>query len=246
MRRIIELRAIGKCVFVLSIVTLLAVTPCFAQLSKIWDKLRATDAVKSGQTKIADGLKEALRVGVNNAVAMLGKTDGYLSNEALKIRLPEQLKGLENALRSLGLGQTVDNFVLSMNRAAEAAAPLAKDVFLDALTGMSFEDAKKVLNGGDTAATDYFKQKTYDTLLKKFSPVIAGTLQQNNVVQKYSQIVDKVKTLPFTQNFKAPNIENYVMGKSLDGLFAVLASEERKIRKDPAARVTSLLKEVFK
>lgn len=194
--------------------------------------------------KIVSGLKEALHVGTDKAVALTGATDGYLKNEAIKILLPGKLQSMDKALRLAGFGPQVDELVVSMNRAAEQAAPLAKPIFQDAITKMSFEDAKKILNGGDTAATDYFQQQTRDQLATAFKPEVEKATNQVGVVSQYNELVGQYSSLPF---MKSPSFDlnDYVVGKSLEGLFYTLGEEEKKIRTDPTARVTDLLKTVF-
>ena len=195
-------------------------------------------------TKIASGLKEALQVGATNAVKQTGRTDGYFGNAAIKILLPKNLKTFEKGLRAMGYGPKVDDFVLSMNRAAEAAAPEAKKIFLDAILAMSFEDARRILSGGDTAATDYFKNKTTAQLTTAFRPVVSKTMDQNNVTQQYKQVAAQAQTIPFMKSQNL-DITDYVVTQALNGLFYMLGQEEKKIRKNPAAQTTSLLRQVF-
>lgn len=194
--------------------------------------------------KIISGLKEALEVGTENTVNLTGKTDGYLKNDAIKIVLPEKLQKMDKALRMVGLGPQVDEFVVSMNRSAEQAAPLAKPIFKEALTEMSFEDGQEILSGGDTAATEYFKEKTKGKLTEAFKPKVTEAMDQVGVAAQYKSLVGQYSSLPFV-NAEAFDLDNYVTGKSLDGLFDTLAQEEQEIRTNPSARVTDLLKEVF-
>jgi len=208
------------------------------------DKLASPGAKTLGDDKIISGLKEALSIGTENTANLTGSIDGFLKNEAIKILLPEKLQSMDKALRLAGFGPQVDEFVVSMNRAAEQAAPLAKPIFKDAVTNMSFDDAKKILNGGNTAATDYFKSKTRDQLATAFRPEVEKTMNQVGVTTQYKQLVGQYTTLPFVKG-PAFDVDDYVVGKSLDGLFYTLAQEEQKIRTNPAARVTDLLKEVF-
>jgi hypothetical protein len=208
------------------------------------DQLASPGAKTLGDDKIISGLKEALSIGTENTVNLTGNTDGFLKNEAIKILLPEKLQSMDKALRLAGFGSRVDEFVVSMNRAAEQAAPLAKPIFKDAVTNMSFDDARKILNGGNTAATDYFKGKTRDQLATAFKPEVEKTMNQVGVTTQYKQLVGQYTTLPFVKG-PAFDVDDYVVGKSLDGLFYTLAQEEQKIRTNPAARVTDILKEVF-
>ena len=144
----------------------------------------------------------------------------------------------------VGYGPKIDDFVLSMNRSAEAAAPAARKIFVDAITSMSFDDAHHILSGGDTAATDYFKQKTTPQLTAAFRPVVDKTMADNGVTKQYNSLVAQYKNLPFAKK-QDLDITNYVVGKALDGLFFELGEEERKTRQDPAKQTTDLLKEVF-
>lgn len=199
---------------------------------------------KPDKEKIAAGLKEALQVGTDNSVKQTGKVDGFFKNPSIKIPLPDQLQKSEKILRKLGLGSQVDRFVLSLNRAAEEATPAAKEIFWNAIKGMTFDDAVTIFKGNDTAATDYFKNKTSDKLKTTFAPSISKATDKVNVTRIYKKLTTEVKKVKIIK--LAPvDIDQYVATKTLDGLFFVLGEEERKIRKDPAARVTELLKEVF-
>lgn len=200
---------------------------------------------QTGDAKIASGLKEALRVGFEKTVSLLGQRDGYLKNEAIKIPLPSQFKKAEGLLRTAGFGNQIDNLVLSMNRSAEAAAPQAKALFLSSIQKMTFDDVKKIYQGGDQAATHFLREKTYEDLKSMYKPVIAKKMAENQVSGLYQNAVSKYKTLPLSKNFKAPEVEDYVVRKSLDGLFKMLGEQEKLIRTDPAARVTQILKDVF-
>lgn len=201
---------------------------------------------KSGlsEAKIGNGLKEALKVATQNTVNLTGQKDGYFANQAIKILMPKKLGRLEKPLRMVGYGPQVDEFVLSMNRAAERAAPSAKKIFGDAVAQMTFDDAKKVLNGGDTAATDYFKGKTTDKLTAAFRPVVEKSMNEVGVTRKYKEMVGRYEVIPFSKDI-AFDPDQYVVEKAMDGLFYVLGQEEKKIRSNPAARVNDLLKEVF-
>jgi hypothetical protein len=144
----------------------------------------------------------------------------------------------------IGYQSKIDAFILSMNRAAEAAAPSARKIFVDAIVAMSFDDARKILSGDDTAATDYFKSNTTDQLVAAFRPFVEKTMNENGVTQQYEALSGELKSIPFAKN-EGIDINKYVVNKALDGLFYILAEEERKIRKNPAAQTTELLKEVF-
>jgi Protein of unknown function (DUF4197) len=214
------------------------------QWESVLNKLKGGNKAGLGEDKIASGLKEALQVGTENTVKSTGRKDGYFGNPAIKILLPQKLHVMEQALRFMGKGPQVDEFVLGMNRAAEQAAPLAKPIFLNALKQMTFEDARKILNGGDTAATDYFKQKTSQQLTTAFTPVVNKAMANVGVERQYNNLMGVASSLPFGKP-GAFDINRYVVSKSLDGLFYVLGQEETKIRKNPAAQITPLLKQVF-
>ena len=234
-----------RVVFALLLGLLLGSLPAAAQVDQILKQ--AGLEKKSGplsNDKVAAGLKEALRVGTGNAVNLTGKVDGYFKNEAIKILMPEKLRTLEKGLRTVGYGPKVDEFVLSMNRAAERAAPFAKDIFWGAIKEMTFEDARNILTGGDTAATQYFREKTSDKLAAAFRPVVEKAMNEVGATRKYKDMVGQARSLPFVRT-QALDIDQYVVTKALDGLFHVVGEEEKKIRKNPADRVTSLLKEVF-
>lgn len=193
---------------------------------------------------IVSGLKEALSVATGDAVKAVGRTDGYFSNQAIKILMPEKIRTVADVAGKLGFQKEVDDFVLSMNRAAEHAAPKAKEYFVGAVKEMTFEDAKEILNGGDTAATEYFKAKTYDKLYAAFKPDVSASMNEVGVTRSYKAMMEKYQAVPFMKA-ESLDLDRYVTQKSLDGLFTVVGQEEKKIRTDPAARVTDLLKQVF-
>lgn len=230
--------------FVLSISVFLCSMGTHAQLDQVQKRLGLGNSSGLSDSKIASGLKEALQVGADNSVKLTGKTDGYFGNQAIKILMPSNLRPLEKGLRAIGYGPKIDDFILSMNRSAEAAAPAAKKIFEDAILAMSFDDARKILSGGDTAATDYFKTKTTDQLTVAFQPFVQETMAENGVEKQFKALTDQYQSIPFAKS-QSFDINKYVVGKTLDGLFYELAEQERQIRRDPAARTTSLLKEVF-
>ena len=193
----------------------------------------------------ASGLKEALSVGTGNAVGFLSQTDGYFKNKLVKILLPKQIQKAADFLGKIGYQQQVDEFVLSMNRAAEAAAPQAKGIFLDAIKQMTFEDAIQILKGGDTAATEYLKSKTYGTLTDSFKPIVSSSMNNYDVTRRYEALVGSYKKMVPFMSLDAVDLDRYVTTRALDGLFLMIGEEEKKIRTNPAARVTDLLKTVF-
>ncbi len=229
---------------VIAIVLCAVPAPASAQLDRIIRDLGLGPLGGLSDVKIGAGLKEALQVGTQNAVGLTGRPDGYFLNQAIKILMPERLRTFESGLRMVGYGPPVDEFVLSMNRAAERAAPHAKRIFWDATGEMTFDDVRKILSGHQTAATDYFKAKTTDKLTLAFRPVVDQAMGEVGVTRQYQDLIGRFQAIPFMK-LEAFDLDRYVVGKALDGLFHVVAQEEIKIRTNPAARVTDLLKEVF-
>lgn len=193
---------------------------------------------------IVNGLKEALNVGTKNSTTSASKVDGYLKNPKIKIPFPPEAEQMEKTLRSVGMGEQVDNFVVSMNRAAEEAAKDAAPIFIDAIKNMNISDGMSILKGSDTAATHYLRQQTTAELIVKFTPVIKAAIEKVKVTSYWTPLVTKYNKIPFVKK-QNPNLDQYVTLKALDGLFYLISQEELKIRKDPAAQVTDLLKKVF-
>ena len=196
-------------------------------------------------TDISGGLKEALIKGANAAVSNLGKVDGFLDNANVKIPMPKHLSMIESGLRKVGQDKIADSFVESMNRAAEKAVPEAASVFTDAIKGMSIDDAKGILNGGDDAATEYLKKSSGEKLRDRFRPLVEDAIGKVGVTKNYQDLVGKADFLSGFVDTDKLNLNNYVTDKALDGVFFMVAEEERKIRENPAARTTELLKKVF-
>jgi uncharacterized protein DUF4197 len=222
--------------------------PAGAQWDKLLKGLGGGDGSAGAglsDAKIGAGLKEALQVATEKTVSLTGKTDGYFANQAIKILMPEKLRNFESGLRAVGFGGQVDELVLGMNRAAERAAPKAKQIFFDAIGEMSFDDARKLLNGGDTAATEYFRGKTTPRLTTAFRPVVEQSMSQVGVSRQYKDLVGRFESIPFAKS-QAFDLDGYVVDKGLGGLFTVLGEQEKQIRTNPTARATDLLKEVFK
>jgi hypothetical protein len=193
---------------------------------------------------IASGLKDALSVGTKNAVSLVSKLNGYFGNEAIKILLPDKIQKVAELSGKLGFQKQVDEFILSMNRAAEKAAPKAASYFADAIKGMSIEDARRILSGGNTAATEYFKTKTSSKLYDEFKPSVSDSMNQVGVTRAYNAMMGKVPAVPFAKP-ESVDLDHYVTTKALDGLFYMVGQEEQKIRTNPVARTTDLLKKVF-
>ena len=196
-------------------------------------------------SEVVDGLKEALSKGTTSAIASLGKPDGFFANKKVKIPMPDSLQTVEDGLRKLGQDKYADEFVLTMNRAAEQAVPEAAEIFGNAIRSMSIEDAKGILNGPDDAATKYFRRTSGEKLVNRFLPIVEKSTDRVGVTSNYKEMIDK---LGFASKFidtESLDIDRYVTNKAVDGLFLMVAREEKLIRENPAARTTDLLKKVF-
>ena len=190
------------------------------------------------------GLKEALAQGASKAVGLLGTDGGFLNNPKVKIGLPESLAPVEGMLRTMGRGKDLDALVATMNKAAEQAVPKARTLLADAVKKMSVEDAKKILNGGDDAATQYFKEKTSAQLTESFLPTVKETTDKLALSQQYNALAGKAGSFGLGKSDDL-KVENYVTRKALDGLFLMIAEEEKAIRKDPVGAATGLAKKAF-
>lgn len=190
------------------------------------------------------GLKEALTQGAGKAVDMLGRQDGFLGNPKVKIPLPESAQKVEGLLRGLGMGKQADELVTAMNRAAEAAVPQAKALLVNSIKQMSVEDAKGILAGGEDSATQYFRRTTSGPMAEKFKPVVRNAMARVKLAEKYDQFAGKAAKFGLVREQDA-HLENYVTQKTLDGLYLMIADEEKAIRKDPAGAAGNLAKKVF-
>ncbi len=195
-------------------------------------------------TEASQGLKTALEKGALAAVSLLGKTDGFLGNEKVRIPLPGFLADAAKLLKTLGQGKRVDELVTSMNRAAEAAVPLAKDLLVATVKSMTVTDAKKILSGGDTSVTGFFAEKTRESLGVKFLPVVTKATEKVGLAAKYNRVASKAAGMGLVKKEDA-NIQQYVTGKALDGLYYMIGEEEKKIRQDPIGTGSAILKKVF-
>lgn len=190
------------------------------------------------------GLKDALIQASGAAVSKLGVTDGFLKNPKVKIPLPDTMKKAEKAMRMIGMGKQADELVTRMNRAAEAAVPEAKTLLVGAVKQMTVEDAKNILTGGDDAATQYFKKTTSAPLAQKFLPIVQKATENVQLAQQYNKFAETGARFGLVKKEQA-NLEQYVTQKALDGLYLMMAEEEKAIRKDPLGASTSLIKKVF-
>jgi hypothetical protein len=208
--------------------------------------VRQTNTTNVSDTEISGGLKEALAKGVRFAIDNLGRENGFLDDVRVRIPLPKNLQKVEKALRFARQGKLVDDFVASMNHAAEKAVPVAVDVFVDAIKQMSFDDARKILfSGEDDSATQFFRRTSEETLRRKFRPIVEQFTEETGVTNKYKAMIGKYGFAAQLLGKDATDLDGYLTQKALDGLFFMVAEEERKIRKDPIGRTTSLLKKVF-
>jgi Protein of unknown function (DUF4197) len=194
--------------------------------------------------QVGDGLREALRVGTERVTASLGQVDGFNRNPDVHIPLPQSLQTVQSALTMVGMSGLADDLELRMNRAAETAAPQAKELFVQAISEMTLQDAQGILSGPDDAATRYFQDKMTAPLTERFTPVVDRELADAGAVQAYDQMMGDYRDLPFAPDVEA-NLTPYVVEQALDGMFLMLAREEAAIREDPAARTTELLQTVF-
>ena len=190
------------------------------------------------------GLKAALDQGTQAAVASLGKTDGFLGNNAVKIPLPDSLKRYERMMRQFGMGKYADELITTMNRAAESAVPEAKPLFVDAVKKMTVQDAKGILTGGNTSATDYFRRTMTGPLQGKFQPIVAQATKKVQLAEKYNEYAAQGAKFGLVKKEDA-NLDTYVTQKTLDGLFYMVGEEEKKIRANPVAAGSDIIKKVF-
>jgi hypothetical protein len=190
------------------------------------------------------GLKEALTQGASRAVELLGKTDGFLANPKVKIPLPDSLQRVERVLRATGMSRQTDELITAMNRAAEAAVPEAKSLLVGAVKSMTVADAKAIVSGGDDSVTQYFKSRTSADLTKRFLPIVRKATERVQLAQQYDQLAGQAAGFGLVKQGDA-KIEDYVTRKALDGLFLMIAEEERAIRRNPAAAAGSLARRVF-
>jgi len=193
---------------------------------------------------ITAGLKEALRIGSEKVVSQVGQADGYLGDPAIHIPLPDTLKTVHETLSKFGFGALTQDVETRINRAAETAAPEARDVFVQSIQSMTLDDAKKILEGPDDAATQYFQRTMSAPLTERFTPIVERSLAQVGAVQAFDAMISQYKTVPFVPDVKT-DLTAYAVSKALEGLFHYMAAEEAAIRTNPAARTTDLLKKVF-
>jgi len=240
------------CVFVILIIATVAVGRTAQSIS--WEDIKkkgeevyqGQSSSKSGLTnnEVIRGLKEALEIGAKKAASMASKINGYYKNPKIKIPFPPDAKKVKIVAESLGMKKQVREFEKTLNRAAEEAAKQAAPIFLNAIKQMTIKDGFTILKGSDDAATEYLRKKTTTPLKIKFRPVVKRAIKKVHVTKYWNPIVTKYNQVPFTKRVN-PDLDEYVTDKGLQGLFYLIAQEEKKIRKNPAARVTELLRRVF-
>ncbi|NOS91378.1 MAG: DUF4197 domain-containing protein [Cyclobacteriaceae bacterium] len=218
----------------------------FAQFDKILnDAKKVLDPSKPLTTaEVTNGLKEALVNGVSKGTDLISKIDGYYKNPEIKIPFPQDVKMVETKLRALGMGKEVDKFVVTLNRGAEEAAKEAKPIFLAAIKQMTIDDAFAILKGQPDAATQYLKKTTTAQLKEKFKPIVQASLDKVQATKYYGDLVNQYNRIPFITKVN-PNLNDYATDMAIQGLFTMIAKEEKSIRQDPAARTSDLLKKVF-
>lgn len=209
-----------------------------------WTQAQAVSLGELSNTEASQGLKAALERGAVAAVSLLGKTDGFLGNPKVRIPLPGYLADAAKFLRTLGRGKQVEELEVAMNRAAESAVPLARDLLVNAVKTMSVTDAKGILTGGDTSVTQFFAARTREPLSGRFLPVVTKATQKVGLAEKYNQVAGKAMSMGLVKKDDA-TIEQYVTRKSLDGLYTIIGDEEKKIRQDPVGTGSTILRKVF-
>ncbi len=212
----------------------------------LFDDLVGSDtAAALTDTEIANGLREALRVGTGNVVNRLGRRDGYYADPEARIPLPEKLAGARDTLARVGMSGTLDKLELRMNRAAEKATPRARAMFIDAIANMTLDDVRRIYNGPDDAATRYFQAQMSQPLRREFTPVVDNSLSEVGAIRTYDNLMSRYQDIPLVPDIKA-DLSEHVVDHAITAIFDYLAGEEAAIRKDPAKRTTELLRKVFK
>ncbi|MDF1672915.1 MAG: DUF4197 domain-containing protein [Vicingaceae bacterium] len=218
-----------------------------AEMTKVMEDVNS--AMETGDTPLSNGevisgLKEALTIGTKNSTSLTSKLDGYYKNPEIFIPFPEEAIKVKEKVESLGMKKQVDEFVMTMNRAAETASKEATPIFVNAVKEMTIADGFAILKGEDNAATMYLKNKTSGQLKVKFNPVVKNAIEKVHVTKYWNPVINTYNKIPFIDK-QNPNLDDYITTKAMDGLFLMIEKEEKKIRKDPLARVTDILKRVF-
>lgn len=235
-----------KKILIASLTTLLLLG-C-AEMTQVMDEVNKnleTGEIPLNNSEVIKGLKEALTIGAQNSTALTAQLDGYYKNPEIFIPFPAEANKVKEKVEALGMKKQVDEFVVTLNRAAENAAKEATPIFIEAIKNMSISDGFAILKGNNNAATQYLKEKTTIQLRAKFKPIVKNSINQVEVTKYWNPIINTYNKIPFIDK-QNPDLEDYVTTKAMDGLFLMLEKEEKKIRKDPEARVTDILKRVFK
>jgi hypothetical protein len=234
-----------KSIIVIFIVLLVLPVPINAGfLDDVLKEIEKATSKGLDEDTIVSGLKEALEVGTGKAVKDVSQLNGYYKNDFIKILMPEKIQKVADIMIRFGFEKEVKRFIKSMNRAAEKAGPEALSIFVGSIKEMTFTDARRILDGGDTAATEYFQRKTTKRLFDSFKPIVSSAMNDVGVTKNYKKMMKKYETIPLMESVTV-DLDRYVTDKALEGLFYMVGEEEKKIRKDPAARVTELLEKVF-
>lgn len=226
------------------LMSLVVVSCSSAQINQTLDSIKATTNGEPTNEEVGSGLQEALIVGISLGAKLASREDGYFKNQKIKIHFPPEIKYVEDKMRKIGLGSEVDKMVLSLNRGAEDAAKSAKPIFVAAIKGMTIKDVWAILKGKENAATNYLKEKTSDQLIAKFSPIMKHSLDKAHATKYYGNVINTYNKIPFVEDVN-PDLNQYATQKAVDGLFIMIAEQEKLIRFDPLARTTDLLKKVF-
>lgn len=226
-------------------ISLLTLVSC-AEMSSVLEQVNTVTGTTPSLSndEVIRGLREALTIGTNNSSSLTSKLDGFYKNPEIFIPFPAEAIKVKNTVEDLGMKKQVDEFVMTLNRAAETASKEAAPIFVNAIKQMTIADGFAILRGEDNAATNYLKEKTTAQLKIKFNPVVKDAIQKVEVTKYWNPIINTYNKVPFVEKMN-PDLEDYVTTKAMDGLFLMIAKEETKIRKDPFARVTDLLKKVF-
>ena len=226
-----------------AVLALLALTSC-DQLGAVLETAGGSSQGPPTQAEIAKGIREALVIGAKNSVSQTSQTNGFLNNSLIKIPFPPEAKKVEETARNLGLGPQVDKFIETMNHGAEKASARATTIFVNAIQQMTLQDVYDIWRGPNDAATQFLKQTTEQQLKNEFRPVIKNALDEVELTKYWNPLAENYNKLPFVQKVN-PDLDEYVLTETLDGLFVVIAQEEAKIRENPQARVTEILRKVF-
>jgi len=229
---------------IIYLIPLLLIACSSADLQRSIDLLAELEDTPLSKSEVAAGLREALIQGISKGSDQASQLDGYYKNPQLKIPFPTEAQRVERALRDIGLGSEVDKFVRQLNRGAERAAVQAKPIFISAIRSLTIEDAFSILNGDQNAATNYLMRTTSEPLKSKFLPIIGMALDEVNATKYYGDIVTRYNKIPLVKKVN-PNLDDYAVNRTIDGLFLLVAREEANIRANPVARSTELLKKVF-